>query len=132
MIKEKKGQFFYGGLIDASTLPKWILYPLLILVCLILLVTVVLMILFVVSWFKGDATFMPFGMFGYGWGFPIIYGGGISITQQHCSVNGVPINCSDFPTQDYKHFCVDGNCEINSVCGGDYKSNLDCIGNITK
>jgi hypothetical protein len=31
------------------------------------------MILFIISYFKGDATFMPFGMFGY-YGMPIAVG----------------------------------------------------------
>lgn len=43
-----------------------------------------------------------------------------SISQHYssseCYVNGVEINCSDFPTQDYEHFYNDGKFEMNGVC----------------
>lgn len=92
-MKNKKAQFLYGGLIDASSLPKYILYPLLILVCLILLVVFVVMILFIISYFKGEATFMPFGIFGY-YGMPIAVGS-FHTSSQECFQNNQKINCSE-------------------------------------
>jgi hypothetical protein len=37
-------------------------------------------------------------------------------SSSECYVNGVKINCSDFPTQDYEHFYNNGKFEMNGVC----------------
>jgi hypothetical protein len=92
-MKNKKSQFGLISLYDASNLPKWILYPLLILICLILLVVFIVMILFIISYFKGDTTFMPFSMFGY-YGIPIAVGSFHTSTQE-CFQNNQKINCSE-------------------------------------
>lgn len=50
-------------------------------------------------------------------------------SSSECYVNGIKINCSDFPTQDYGHFYNNGKLEINGVCPGS-NSNMtveDCI-----
>lgn len=92
----KKAQFWIGGLIDASTLPKWILYPLLIAVMLILFVTTIFMGAMAYSFIIGKTNFIPFGFFGYGFGFPVMFASYHSAySSQDCSVNGVKINCSD-------------------------------------
>lgn len=64
-----------------------------------------------------------------------------SSTSQHymsssseCYVNGVKINCSDFPTQDYEHFYNNGKFEMNGVCPSP-NSNMtieDCIKAVEK
>lgn len=92
-MNNKKAQFGLIGLYDASNLPKWILYPLLILICLILLVVFIVMILFIISYFKGDANFMPFGMFRY-YGMPIAVGSFHTSTQE-CFQNSIKVNCSE-------------------------------------
>ena len=129
----KKGQFFMGGLIDASTLPKWLLYPLMFLVMCILFVVTIMMFIFIYSWFKGDVNFMPFGMFGYGYGFPI---GGIGISKtvhssSQCFENGIKVNCTEFKTiyPDYEHFITDDGYEVNGVCPGmnTNKTVQDCM-----
>lgn len=79
--------------LDTTNLPKWLLYPLIFFICIILLVVAIVLILFIISWFRGDANFMPFGMFGY-YGMPIAIGSFSSHTQE-CSVNGIKVNCSD-------------------------------------
>lgn len=84
----KRGHF---GLIelDATSLPKWILYPLIFLIMCVLFVIVVFFILFIVHWIKGDVNFMP--MFGYGFHFPVWAS---YSSSQTCFQNGVQINCS--------------------------------------
>jgi len=47
------------------------------------------MILFIVSWFRGDAQFMPFGFFGY-YGMPIMMG---SFQSEECYVDNVKVDC---------------------------------------
>jgi hypothetical protein len=135
-MNNKKGQIGIGtyGLIDASTLPKWILYPLLFFIFIILAIVSIVMILFIISWFIGDVTFMPFGMFGY-YGMPIMVGSfsshsSSSSLNQECFVNGIKIDCSNFTSDE--HFCNNGVCEMNGVCGGDYQSNINCIKNLTR
>lgn len=133
-MKNRKAQFGLIGLYDASNLPKWILYPLFFFIFLILAIVSFIMILFIISWFKGDATFMPFGMFGY-YGMPIAMGSfsshsSSSSLNQECFVNGIKIDCSNFTGDE--HFCNNGICEMNGVCGGDYQSNVDCIRNLTE
>jgi hypothetical protein len=121
----KKAQVGLIGLYDASELPKWILYPLMFLICLILLVVIIIMILFIVSWFNGDANFIPIRMFGY-YGMPIMIGS-YQTHSSECYVNGIKINCSDFNGDE--HFCNNGKCEMNGVCPSP-NSNMtveDCI-----
>ena len=55
-------------------------------------------------------------------------------SSSECYINGVKINCSDFPTQDYEHFYNNGNFEMNGVCPYP-NSNMtieDCIKRIEK
>lgn len=50
-------------------------------------------------------------------------------SSSECYVNGVRINCSEFPTQDYEHFYNNGKFEVNGVCPAP-NSNMtieDCI-----
>lgn len=58
---------YYGGrgLIDASTLPKWILYPLMILVILILLAALILIIIVGYSCLHGNCQNVS--LIRYGW-----------------------------------------------------------------
>ena len=53
----------------------------------------------------------------------------VSSTSE-CFVNGERVNCSEFNGDE--HFCSNGICSINGVCGGDYNSNLKCIEDIIK
>lgn len=49
-------------------------------------------------------------------------------SSSECYVNGVKVNCSDFPSPDYEHFCNNGTCSMDGVCP--YGSNMtveDCI-----
>jgi hypothetical protein len=95
-MKNKKGQI-YGGLIDASTISHWLLYPLLIIIMIVLLFSIVLMGVYAYSCLVKDKCFMPFGLYGYGgWGFPI----GVIHSQtqindySECFINGIKVNCT--------------------------------------
>lgn len=94
-MNNKKGQF----IIDSSEAPKWILYPLLILICLLLLVVIIVMVLFIISWSKGDTQFIPFSIFGFH-GTPIIMSSFHSSSivdtsnSSECLLNGIKISCN--------------------------------------
>lgn len=54
-------------------------------------------------------------------------------SSSECFVNGIKVNCSDFPTKDYEHFYNNGNFEMNGVCPSP-NSNMtieDCIKVVT-
>lgn len=89
-MKNKKSQFFFGGLVDASTLPRWILYPLMILIILILLFTLIFMGAVTYSCLT-DKCIMPLGYFGF-YGFPVM---SASWSSQNCYVNNQRVNCSE-------------------------------------
>jgi hypothetical protein len=55
-------------------------------------------------------------------------------SSSECYVNGVKINCTDFPTKDYEHFYHNGRFEMNGVCPSP-NSNMtieDCIKEVNK
>lgn len=82
------------GLIDASTLPKFLLYPLIFIICILLLTVSLVLILSIISWFNGDTKYVPFGsVIGYH-GTPFMVSSH-TYSSQECSVNGVKINCSE-------------------------------------
>lgn len=112
----KKGHY---GLIelDATNLPKWILYPLIFLIMSVMLVVVVFFIFFLIHLIKGDVNFMPF--FGYGFHMPI---GVMTTSSQTCFQNGVQIDCNNFTGDE--HFCNNGICEMNGICN---KSIEECL-----
>jgi len=113
-----KAQFFIGGLIDASTLPKWLLYPLIFIIMILIFVVSVVMIFFVIALFRGEATFMPF------WGGYMPFGGigigvsSISTQTTSCMINGIAVPCSDFPssykTEGFRR--NDTTYSVNGVC----------------
>jgi hypothetical protein len=76
--------------------PNWFLIIMVIIILLALIIEAGFLGVFFYSCYVKNQCMIPF-FFGMGrWmAFPIMYGGGISITEQHCSVNGVPINCSE-------------------------------------
>ena len=92
----KKAQFFYGGLIDASTLPKWLLYPLIIMVILVLLFSLFFMGSFAYSCLIKDNCYMPFGFWHFGY-MPVMIGG-YKQSYSECFINGVKTNCSESQT----------------------------------
>jgi hypothetical protein len=92
-MKNKKSQI---GLIDASTLPGWILYPLMILVMLVLILSLFFMGTFAYCILK-DKCAMPFGYYiPFGYHFPIwVSSYHFSSQSQECFVNNQKINCSE-------------------------------------
>ena len=84
-----------GALIDIDTaaMPPYFAYMLIIAVIVLLLVVTIFLGTLTYSCLFKEKCMMPFGM--YGWGWPIMYGGGISIMDEHCLVNGVRTNCSE-------------------------------------
>lgn len=87
----KKAQFGLIGLYDASSLPKWVLYPLMLLIMFILLVIGIFMIILIIAFIKGDVSMIPFG-YGYGWHMPI---GFWSTGYSECFQNGIKIACEN-------------------------------------
>lgn len=75
-------------IIDASSLPMWLLVPLILLVCLVLLGSLVYMGVMVYSCVFKDKCMWGFGY----WGPPIVVGNAYS--SQQCFTNGLPVNCS--------------------------------------
>ena len=59
-----------------------------------------------------------------------IMGEKMNENPNRCFVNDIEIPCSDFKGDE--HFCKDGICRMNGVCGGSYESNLECIKNLTR
>jgi hypothetical protein len=100
----KKGQI----IIDAEAMPKWVLYPLLIIVGILLALVAVILVLFIISWVNGDAQFMPFGMFGY-YGMPLSFGSFHTASyssimdtsnSSECFLNGIKISCNNLSIPD--------------------------------
>jgi hypothetical protein len=55
-------------------------------------------------------------------------------SSSECFVNGIKINCSDFPTKDYEQVYNNGKFEMNGVCPSP-NSNMtieDCIKTVEK
>jgi hypothetical protein len=97
-MANKKGQIglINAGLIDASTIPRWILYPLLIIIMLVLLCSVAFMAVYAYSCLVQDKCFMPFGYYGYGrlGGFPVGVIHAQTSEYSECFTNGVKVNCT--------------------------------------
>lgn len=55
-------------------------------------------------------------------------------SSSECYVNGIQVNCSDFPSKDYEHFYNNGRFEMNGVCPGpdSNKTIEDCIKAVLK
>jgi len=84
----KRGQV---GLVevDTATLPKWLLYPLIILICLVLLSATFFMGIVGYSCIKGNCN----GYYGIGWFHPIYPI--MQFDSKSCFINGIPSNCSE-------------------------------------
>jgi hypothetical protein len=88
----RKGQV---GLIevDAATLPRWLLYPLVILICLVLLAVVFFLSIIGYSCLKGNCnTYYGMGWFGYRY-YPLVQFQ--QTNSQECYTNGIRVNCSE-------------------------------------
>jgi len=91
MLHKKKAQF---GLIQigSDNLPKWLLYPLIILICFVLLAVILFLGVVGYSCLKGNCNaYYGMGWFGYRY-FP--FATVSTSTSEVCYFNNVQTNCS--------------------------------------
>lgn len=81
----KKGQI---ALLDVFSLPKWLMYPMVILICLVLLAVVFFLVVVGYSCLKGNCN-AYYGMGWFGYHSPIV----VSTHTEECYENGVKIPC---------------------------------------
>ena len=99
------------GLIEvgSANLPRWLLYPLVILICLTFICVIFFLGVVGYSCLKGNCN----GYYGVPIGFYRL-GPVLGFHSQECYVNGIKINCSEFSGDE--HFCNNGICNMNGVC----------------
>lgn len=81
--------------VDGTNLPKWLLYPLVILICLTLLAVISFMGIVGYSCLKGNCnSYYGMGWFGHRYyliGQPTI----LQMSSKECYQNGMAVNCSE-------------------------------------
>ncbi len=74
--------------VEATQLPNWLAIPLVILICITFIVVILFLSVVIYSCYKGNCN-------GY-YGVPVwVYRTGPVLGFRECTINGVPVNCSE-------------------------------------